>query len=82
MLLQHAIFDALEKSTHKETINAKQAKFWNSELFVLRGKVIKLNSKMMSNPNNAQFREEFLAAQKEFKKETRNSKQKKNGRNL
>ena len=82
MLLQHAIFDALEKSTHKETITAKQAKLWNSELFFLRGKVIKLNSKMISNPNNAQFREEFLAAQKEFKKETRNSKQKKNGRNL
>ena len=74
LLLQQAIHDALDKSTHKTLVTARQAKFWTATLFDLRNKVIKLNFKRMSNPNNAQINEEFLAAQKMFKKETRKAK--------
>ena len=74
LYLQQTINDALAKSIHKKAVTAKQAKFWTNELFALRGKVVRLNSIMMHNPNNPQSREEFLAAQKHFYREVRKSK--------
>ena len=77
MLLQQAIDEALNKSTHKQKITAKQAHWWNADLFCLRRKVVELNFKMRSNPSDSAAKDDFVTAKNNFRKKCKKTRRQK-----